>query len=380
MRLLSAAAAALALASAALPSHAATQLGEYFTFSGFGTLGAVTTNSDEGQYVREFQPKGATKKASLLVDSNLGLQMTAKANDWLSATVQTLTAQQLQPSITTEVEWAFVKVMPVKALTVRVGKMSLPNFLISDSRRIGYANTWLRPANEVYAQDVLNDGLTGADLSYRLRLGDNALTATGLVGKSGFTFSNKKGNIKVNQVRGLNLLWDGDWYTARLGYVQGRPDFSNFPEYAYFLSPGEVLNDTYTFTGFGFTVDKANVVLQGEYVQRRLKQINPIAGTNAWYLLGGYRIGAYLPYAQFSRVTATPDARDNNAPQDTKALGLRWDAFSSAAIKFQIERVDTKGSFGLSFINKREETPEGTVYFPVSKPVTTFAVALDFVF
>ena len=77
-------------------TRAATPLGDNFSFSAFGTLGAVATNSDEGQYIREFQAKGATKSPSALVDSNLGLQITGKANDWLSGTVQTRSVGQAE--------------------------------------------------------------------------------------------------------------------------------------------------------------------------------------------------------------------------------------------------------------------------------------------
>lgn len=356
LRLLSAA----AIAALVQPAMAATTIGDHLTFSAFGTLGAVQTSSDEAEYVREQQVKGATKSASLLVDSNLGLQLTAKANDWLSATVQTLTAQRNTDHLTTRFDWAYVKVTPVENLNIRLGKVALPNFLVSDSRRIGYANTALRPPNEVYGLDLLTGGLKGVDASYTFKLGGGTLTSSILYGKSAAdtpTYS-----LKVNKTRNVNLVWDGDWYTVRLGQSKARPDLSSIF--------GAGVSDTYTFNGVGFTVDRSQVVLQGEYVQRRSSGFDAFIAANAWYLQAGYRMGKWLPYASFAERKAAKNSIV--APQKTVALGARWDVLSSAALKFQLEHVDTKNTVGASFVS--------AVNGALSKPVTTLSVAMDFVY
>jgi Gram-negative porin len=354
LRLVAVAAAAAALTQ---PATAATTIGEHVTFSAFGTLGAVQTDSNEAQYVREQQAKGATKSASLLVDSNLGLQLTAKANDWLSATVQTLTAQRYTDELTTRFDWAYVKVTPVQDLNLRLGKVALPNFLVSDSRRIGYANTALRPANEVYGLDLLTGGLKGVDASYAFKLGGGTLTSSVLYGKSSVN-----DDLDVNKTRGFNVTWDGDWYTLRLGQIKAETD----------LTPvfGAGVNDTYTFNGIGFTVDRSHVVLQGEYVQRRSSAFPARISADAWYLQAGYRMGKWLPYASFAERKAAKSSIVT--PQKTVALGARWDVLSSAALKFQLEHVDAKNTAGASFTS-----PVSGV---VSQPVTTMSVAMDFVY
>ncbi len=372
-RIFTAAVATLFATTLITPAHAATQLGPYFSLSGFGTLGAVQTNYAEADYVREFQAKGASTKASLLVDSNLGLQLDGKANDWLSGSVQLLTIQRTEDKLTTKAEWAFVKVTPVEGLALRAGKLGIPSFLISESRRLGYANTWLRPPNEVYSLDILNGGLTGADATYRWAVGGNSLSITGLAGNS--EYKGPTGDpLKVNAVRGLNLVWDGDWYTLRAGQVTGlvKVDAS----YAALIPEGETLGPIYKFQGLGFTVDRANVLLQGEYVRRSASQLNEYVAGEASYLMVGYRFGSVIPFISAAEVKATDDSPIS--PQKTTALGLRWDAFSSAAVKFQVERVDAKGSSGASFI---KYSPDPNASYPaITKPVTTFSVAVDFVF
>jgi hypothetical protein len=370
-KLITLSAAAVVLASSVPAAEAATQLGEYFNFSGFGTLGGVITDDNQAQYRREVQPKGAGENGSLLVDSNLGLQLTGKANNWLSASVQSLTAERTSPTLTTRIDWAFVKVTPTDDLSLRAGKLALPNFLVSDSRRIGYTNTALRPPNEVYSLDILNGGLTGGDASYNFHVAGNSLTVTGLAGKSSLT-GTLPHKIDATNVRGLNAVWDGEWYTLRVGHITAKPQFT-----ADLIPPGLVIDETYKFTGYGASLDRANVVLQAEYVQRRSAQFNSVIAANAWYVQGGYRIGSLLPYLSYAKLT--PDG-SSVAPQKTSAVGLRWDAFSSAAIKFQLEHVDTSDSAGASFITPTTPTPFGLVASPVTRPVTTVSVAVDFVF
>lgn len=356
-------AAALALVQSA--AHAATQLTEDLTFSGFGTLGYVAADTDEGEFRREFQPDGAGKKGSPKVDSNLGLQLSYKATDWLSATVQSLTTQRVTSDMSTRIEWAYLKATPIEGLSVRAGRMSMPNFLVSDSRRVGYANTWLRPANEVYGLDLLNGGLEGFDVSYRVPLGSNGLTFTALGGTSSVDSSST--SIKVNSVRGLNAVWDGDGYSVRVGQIEGKPDV----DATVFGGSGE---EVYKFTGIGANVDSHNVVLQTEYVQRRSSQGGAILDANGWYVLGGYRFGSFLPYVMLSK--AGP-ASSLAPKQKTTAIGLRWDAFSSAALKFQFERVDTEGTTGYSFATA---STGGGGSAPVTKTVNVFSIALDFAF
>ncbi len=98
-----------------------------------------------------------------------------------------------------------MKIQPLADLTVRLGRIGMPTFLVSDFRNVGYANTWLRAPNEVYALAVF-PRLEGGDLSYRVHLGGSTLTAQTIAGKSGFY--NMNAPQQVEHVRGGNLSWD----------------------------------------------------------------------------------------------------------------------------------------------------------------------------
>jgi hypothetical protein len=346
---------AAALALGAASAFAGTPVGDYLNFSGFGTVGLTRTNTDSADFIRDAQASGATKDVNANVDSNFGLQLTGTATPWLSATVQMLSAERSQSYMSTELEWAFVKVKPLDGLTLRGGRMALPVFAVSDSRNVGYANNWLRPPGEVYGLAMI-PRLDGADASYSAELGSSTFTATAMAGKSTLPRRNST-DLLTDNLRGLNLLWETDGVTVRLGQVRTR------------VHTSAVAVDEYKFTGAGVLVDRNNIVAQAEYVTRRSGSNASLINADGWYAMGGYRFGTWLPYASYASTKPSIAAKFHAAgPQDTTAIGARWDVLKAMDVKFQLERIDTKGTRGISFTSV------------VAKPVTAASVTVDFVF
>ncbi len=350
------AALAAALVLGAAPVFAGTAVGDYLNFSGFGTLGLSRTNTDKTDFIRDAQLSGATKSVNANVDSNFGIQVTGTANPWLSATVQMLSMERNQSYMTTEAEWAFVKVKPLDGLTLRGGRMAMPMFAVSESRNVGYANTWLRPPGEVYGLAKI-PRLDGADASYSVEMGSSTFTATALAGKGTFP---RKGlaDLLIDNARGLNLQWEADGIAVRLGQVRARVHTSVAG-----------VDDQYKFTGAGLLIDRNNIVVQSEVVTRRSAYAQARVNANGWYTMGGYRFGTWVPYASYSATRPAATGKNQiSGPQNTKAIGARWDVLKSMDVKFQLERIDTKGTAGVSFIAA------------APKPVTAASVTVDFVF
>lgn len=364
-----AAAAAALLGLLSAPSFASYQFfDDRVTFSGFGSVGAAQTNSDAGEFKRDDQASGADKDVKFNVDSNLGLQLTGKATDWLSATVQSLTMQGTDGKFHTGLEWAYVKLQPTQSLSAFAGRVTLPMFLISDSRNVGYANTWLRPPNEVYGMAMLHR-LEGGTVSYALPIKGTTLTATGLYGKS--SLHNFASTLDVDHVKGGNLTWESDGLTLRAGRVQGLV---------------VVPNDIYVFSGIGASYDRGNVLVQGEFVTRRSKRgYGSLVDADGWYTLAGYRINKFVPYVSYA--DTKPNGGDASPlhlteKQSTLAAGVRWDAFSSSAIKLQVEHIDTHDTSGISFSTPTVGVFAGVLPIPapITKPVTAVSLAMDVVF
>lgn len=359
-------AAIVALALSASPAFAAKQFfNDRLTFSAFGSAGAAQTNTNVGQFKRDDQLSGADKEVDVNVDTNLGLQLTGKATDWLSATVQSLTMQRGDGKISTELEWAYLKIQPTRSISMLAGRMTLPMFLVSDYRNVGYANTWLRPPNEVYGMALLHR-LEGATLSYALPIKETTLTISGMGGKSeaaAFGIA-----LDMKHVRGVNLMWESDELTLRAGRVEAVPD---------------TVGDLYQFSGVGATYEHNKIITQAEFVARRSKRgFDAIVDADGWYTLAGYRINKFVPYVSYADTRPKTGGAFGHLSetQSTIAAGLRWDAFSSSAIKFQVERIDTHDTPGISFTTPVIAVVQLPVYEPITKPVTAVSLAMDMVF
>jgi hypothetical protein len=378
-KLVPAAAAAFALFGPTPAALAATQLGEYFSFSGFGTLGAVQTDSDEGKFGKDRQIGGAEKSARFDVDSNLGLQLTGTATPWLDATVQVLVGKRSKDHVEADAEWAFITAKPLDGLRVRLGRMAGPVFAVSDSRNVGYANTWVRAPNEVYAMNFFRT-YDGVDANYRHDFGAIALSGSFVAGET-TEFKSLTFDSKGKKLKGLSLQLEYEWLTLRASKFDMEVSIPLI----------NVKGSPYSFTGFGVTVDHDNLVVQAESVKRRVDTPQGIRTVNAdgWYAMAGYRFGNVLPYGIVAgtkpKTPGQVDSQYITSTQNTKALGVRWDAFKSAALKLQVDRIDTKGTKGASFTTPTLLGPIGPGFPPrvvgnVSRPVTVVSATVDFIF
>lgn len=195
---------ALAAALVAAPALAATPFGDHVSLSGFGTVGVVSSDNDDVDFVRDGSPKGAGRRESWAVDSKLGIQADIKATSWLSATFQVLAEQRYEPGVKADLEWGFVTLKPVDGLSVRLGRTSPTVFAVSDSRNVGYANTTIRMPNEVYSLNTLKR-LHGVDASYRANVAGTWLTVSAMAG-DGRTGTARAPSLGSEKVRGLNVV------------------------------------------------------------------------------------------------------------------------------------------------------------------------------
>ncbi len=386
---------ALVSALAQVPTHAA-DLGSLltnvdFSLTGYGTAGTVVTSTDSAVFIRGNEASGATKSFAENVDSNLGVQATARFNSWLAMTVQ---AEDSRDALTGVVPWAYVKLDPLDNLSFKLGRVEMPIFAISDSLDVGYANVWLRPPQEVYALSNLKE-LNGVEFSYSLPLAGTHLTLTGYAGDT-VIWTQRYGQMNGNDTRGGELKWDTEWVTLRAGWAQAHVDgnilIENIPVGPIPTPLGPVtayvpynyyVEDVYSFEGVGALVDHDNIIAQAEWVKRYSRNYPGTVNATGWYVLAGYRFGAVAPYVSYARTdkyhgadyTAAGTLSDD---QSTTAVGVRWDAFKSADIKLQAEHVNPQGSSGVSFAEV--SSPLGLTPATPSGSVNVFSVTVDFIF
>ena len=314
---------------------------------GFGTGALTWTNTNDALFSRPYQAGGVGTKPRSGVDSNVGLQVDAHLNDWLSLTGQGIVRKLETDTYSATGTLAFAKAKLSDTVSVRAGRVPLALFLVSDYRNVGYANTMLRPSQEVYAQ-VPNDSLDGADLDWRQDFGTSTLTTQLAYGRSSAKVAGE--TITFTNARVVNLILERGPMALRLGRDEATLEIG---QGGVTLAKGKA-----TFSALGLTLDHGNVLLQSEYTVAHA----PGANTKAWYVMGGYRCGKVLPFVSHGKLTG-------DIGQTTYSAGVRWDAFRSADIKFQLDRVKPQGA---GLFNQARPGFHG--------PVTVGAVAVDFVF
>ena len=334
-------------------STACAQDADALRISGFGTAALTWTDTNEAYFARPNQSAGAGTAPRTGVDSNLGLQADYRINDWLSVTGQGLVSKAGEDDYGADLAWAFAKASLADGLSVRVGRIGLPVFMISDYRNVGYANTMLRPSQEVYSQ-VPASHVDGGDVTWQRSVAGTDYTVQLAFGRT------KDGPAVISGQQVLNVVAEHGPLTLRFGHAAGTLALTvpvPLPDGRVMLLalPAQKVH----FVSVGAALDWHGIVAQSEVA--RTCSIGG-AQISSSYVMAGYRFGKLLPFYNHGKLTGT-------SAQSTDTLGLRWDAFRSAAIKVQFDRV----------------TPQGRGLFVQARPgfhgpVTVGAAGIDFVF
>lgn len=343
-------------------ASAETKFGDHVTLTGFGTMGAAVTDTDEAQFRTALQQaRGADKTADFGVDSRLGLQANAKFNDIFSMTGQVLVSRRIAKSAS--LEWLYGEAKLPAGFTAKLGRMVLPTFMISDSRSVGYAAHWLRAPQEVYLVYPASS-FDGGQVTYQQGLGPVTLTAQLSAGKAKSTISvfGAQGQVELDGIRSVNVQFETGPWQARLGYTTADAETRGLPL--------PLLTDK--FTGAGLQYDDGRAIVLTEFVTRRQDSVmgGPL-DSDSWYLSAGWRFGKFTPYGTHSRLKPKGFAYGTTVSDKSTALGLRWDAMSNVAVKAQVQKSE---SGALSFVN-------ASPAFAAGRPsVQVVSLAVDFVF
>jgi hypothetical protein len=386
------------------------------SFSGYGTVGVVHSDENRADYlVDAFKPNGPSRTHGWSgdVDSRIGGQVTATFSPRLSAVVQVIAQQRYNDTYYPTVEWANVKYQITPDLSIRGGRVVLPVFMVTDTRRVGYANPWVRPPVEVYSMVPLSNN-DGVDAAYRMLLGPVSNTLQVTAGRSDSRFPDSiefgSGTAKVRELLAVNDTFEMGFLTGRASYGSARltiPEFAPlFDAFRQFGPQGAAIANRYgidnrrvTFVGWGVSYDPGTWFLMGEWARFDTRSV--VGAKKAWYVSGGYRFGKFTPYATYARIKADSNTSDpgltltglpaqlagfaaqingilntqlNSPPrQNTVSAGVRWDFVRNASLKLQYDRVSMDaGSFG-TFGNRDPGLRPGG-------RAGIFSAAVDFVF
>lgn len=283
--------------------------------SGYGTAALTWADTDKAEFARPNQSNGVRRTPGAGVDSNLGLQADIGINPWISVTLQGLVRKDAEDDFGAEMSLGFVKAKLSDNLKVRAGRIGAPMFMISDYRNVGYANTFVRPPVEVYAQ-VTSTNIDGIDAIWQQSFGDTTVSAQVALGQNHTKIPSSSGGITFvdfKNIVALNLVAEHGPLTMRIGRTDGKLTVDSstalngllgglrataagykMPQLATLADELSIVKKKGSFTSAGLALDWNDIVAQTEYAVRKTDSL--INDTTSWYVMGGYRIGKFLPY------------------------------------------------------------------------------------
>jgi hypothetical protein len=321
--------------------------------------------------------------------------------------VQVIAQQRHDDSWRPTVEWANLRYEVTDTLAIRGGRVVLPLFSVTDSRRLGYAYAWVRPPAEVYSLVPITNS-DGLDASWRAGFGDASLTLQGHLGRSesrypGATAEARRLALATATLERGPLTLRGSFGRSSLtvdAYDALLDPFRAFGPQGVAIAERYVVRDRRVeFAGLGATWDPETWFLTGEWA--RFDTHSLLGARSAWYLSVGARLRKLTPYATYAQTrprgtSSDPGLDTTGLPppalfaaqalnaalnaqlaltpsQQTLSIGLRWDFVRNAALKLQVDEVRLEpGSAGL-FGNLQPGFERGG-------RVRLFSAAVDFVF
>ncbi|HKT73116.1 MAG TPA: hypothetical protein VJQ47_09515 [Steroidobacteraceae bacterium] len=385
-----------------------------FKFDAFGTLGVVHSDEGRADFVDNsvFSPKGVgySDAWSANVDTKIGGQVTANFTPRLAAVVQVIVGQRYDNTYHPDLEWANLKYQLTPDLSIRAGRIVLSSFMFSDTRKVGYANPWVRPPVEVYSLVPISNS-DGVDVSYRFTWGDFIHTLVGTYGENRPGLPTRQGGGR-SRARRLTLVADTIEYGALTVHVAFLNLYLTVPQlnalldaFRQFGPQGVALADRYDendklarFFGVGAQYDPGKWFAVGEW--GHADQHSALGRSSAWYVTGGGRFRAGTPYLTYSESKAGGNTSDpgltlSSLPpflvgpatqlngalnavlgsipvQKTLSVGARWDFAKNVALKLQYDHIRMGDGSPGTLINLQPGfQPGGTV--------NLFSAAIDFV-
>lgn len=372
-------------------------------FSGFGTVAGVRMESRDVLFTRASglnEPGGGYLDFG--PDTILGVQASYGIGLRTDLTVQLTTTEDERGDYAPQVSWAFLRHGFSPEVSMRVGRLRVPFFMLSESVGVNYVNPWVRPAPEVYGLNPFND-LDGADLLFQTTLAGAELEIRPYFGTGQVRWLD--GSAKVTGVRGVNLALHADQFSVYLGHGEtpfrlkwGDPLFVQTAAALRAVGMGATVKDLrgdhgyVRFDSLGFQRDDGSLLVAGEYVRRAANRY--ITSNHAWFVSAAYRFGNLAPYVTLARQSADAPITDTRVPvpavddllrlfqasrsaaQHSATAGVRWDWTRSAAFKAELSRIKVDAGAWGSLFPADSQDPLG----PLGRRVHMLSLSVDFVF
>lgn len=340
--------------------------------SGYASFKVIHNDNDQGvAYYNGLVDANETNFDSR--ESNLGIQFTTDISSKMDMTVVMSARGGPDQKYNFETEWAYVNYKFDDDLSLRIGKVKGPFYMVSDYKDVGYAYPWVSPPEEVYKTNPIRS-LNGLDLVYQKTINDVSYLAEIYYGggtNAGFALPTSLSitgatatdvvPFTTHGMIGFNTSVSFEGISFRAGYFKTKVD----------SALGDNLGGE--FAAIGMIIDKNNVVIYSEYIVRDTVPALAVAfpDTAAAYITAGYRMGDFLPYVTFASIGEGPDANIYTPKQTSTALGLRYELGDATSLKFEAARKSPDSYGGDS---------GGLFDSAITEDAMIYTVALDVLF
>lgn len=343
---------------------ASTSLHAEVTLNGFASVKAGTTLSgDDSLY-------GYSNDLDFKPESLFAIQAQSDLGEKLSVTAQLMAKGN--KDFDAEFAWAFMSYQATENIRINAGRIRIPFYKYSDYLDVGYAYDWARTPRSVY--DVQFDTMDGASALISNSFGDWQSNVQ-------LSFGSYNGKVsvegqlspsKINNLMGGSWELSNDWFSTRIAYMKADvsiqsaaldPLLAGLTQYG-FASVAKDIDfdeDSGSFFGIGFGIDKNDWVVNSEYTQVKIDH-SFMAERDSWFVSVGHRFGTWTPYVSYeinrdksdpSIYAAIPKVHPLYAPtaglvngqeSDLKVynVGFRYDFHASAAFKAELTSADDK--------------------------------------
>ena len=385
-----------------------------FKLSGFGTMGIVTSDDDELGFYRDISQDFGVYRGdfSVKTDSLFGLQLDTKITSKFDATLQLVAKDRPDDSVDEIIEQLFFRYSIKPPFSVRIGRLPIDVYMLTDYRNVGFAYPWARPPVELYGR-IPFLSFDGVDFMYSARYG----TGTFHVKLFGGTASPKipLGDIwkfDMKPFGGVNLTYQTNQWNIRGGIAYTKADTgippgeqlrreldaipaAVWPEAETLAEELDIKGDSVYYYSLGFSYDSSKWLFQSELAYIKSDMSFQPDEYDA-YISAGRRFGDFTPYlmAAISKPdeginqVADPLSADpslpllqaavyevlnvNRADQKKLSIGAKWDFSANANLKLQwdITRVEGDGArlWELNDFDGNDRT------------INTFSLNLNFIF
>jgi hypothetical protein len=309
--------------------------------SGFSTVGGTLTSDGKFAYVHnatEFA--GASNSLDVGLESRVGVQAVMTFDPQWSVTAQEVAKLRGTKNFDPATEWLFVQYRPVSDLKLRLGRVVLPTFLLSETVNVGYAAPWFRAPNDVYDAEGF-EHLDGGQVLWQHSMGPFALKLEATYGSADGTFNAGGDQISARSRSTFNAAVAISWRDLLLRYAETDLKVATMLPLSAADTISFVLHDRFHCVGLEY--DDGRVLLMGEWTQRRENDVpiltGPLADDTSWYVAAGWHVAGFTPLVMYSVLDITHSVLQNPASYHTWDASLRYDVVGNLDLKVQVSRA-----------------------------------------